>query len=75
MSGDTPFARGPLSEVVSKDGEGDGVDDMFQGTYSIDDKDMTPLMASNEMNSYLAALKIPIIVLTGGGTFQKCFPS
>ena len=39
---------------------------MLQGTYSIDDKDMTPLMASNEMKSFLAALKIPTSVLIGG---------
>ena len=66
MSGDTPFARGLLSDAVGLDGESAGVDEMLQGTYSIDAQNMTPLMASNEMKSFLAALKLPTSGITGG---------
>ena len=66
MSGDTPFARGPLSVDVGKDGEGEEVDEMLQGTYSIDNKNMTPLMASTEMKSFIVALKFPTSVVMWG---------
>ena len=58
MSGDTPFARGSLAENVGKDGECEGVDEMLKGTYSIDNKDMTPLLASTEMKKFLSSPQI-----------------
>ena len=52
---------------MGKDGEGEEVDNMLQGTYSTDNKNMTPFMASTEMNNFIAALKFPTSVVTGGG--------
>ena len=66
MSGDTPFARGSLSDVVGKDGEGDGAEEMLRGTYTIDTTDMIPLTASYEMKNFINTLKIPTSVVTGG---------
>ena len=36
MSGDSPFAKGPLVDAVGLDGEGNGVEKMLQGTFRMD---------------------------------------
>mmetsp|Transcript_20521 Transcript_20521/g.24444 ORF Transcript_20521/g.24444 Transcript_20521/m.24444 type:complete len:134 (+) Transcript_20521:2-403(+) len=36
MSGDSPFARGPLADAIGKDGEGEEVEKLLQGTFTMD---------------------------------------
>ena len=52
MSGDSPFARGPLAEAIGLDGEGHGVDEMLQGSFDVDKAGLDGTAASSEMNSF-----------------------
>ena len=65
MSGDSPFARGPLAEAIGLDGEGDGVEDMLNGTFDTDREGLDGIAASSEMRSFIKALQIPTSKLTG----------
>ena len=65
MSGDSPFARGPLADAVGLDGEGEGVDEMLQGTFDTDKSGLNGAAASSEMSSFLKALQIPLSAKTG----------
>jgi len=65
MSGDSPFARGPIVDAVGLDGEGEGVEEMLQGTFDIDKAGLNGAKASSEMSSFLKALQIPISAKTG----------
>ena len=64
MSGDTSFARGKLAEDIGRDGEGEGSEEMFRGTYTMDTEGMDPSMASTKINIFLHALKLPDSKLT-----------
>ena len=52
MSGDSPFARGPLAEAIGLDGEGQGVDEMLQGTFDVDKAGLDGAAASSEIHSF-----------------------
>ena len=52
MSGDSPFARGPLAEAIGLDGEGQGVDEMLQGTFDVDKAGLDGAAASSDMHSF-----------------------
>ena len=65
MSGDSPFAKGPLADVVGLDSDGGGVDEMLQGTFDIDKAGLRCTAASSEMHSFLKALQIPLSAKTG----------
>ena len=56
MSGDTPFARGPLAKDIGIDGQGHKVEEMLKGTYVMDDKGLDDVHASNEMKCFMKAL-------------------
>ena len=49
MSGDTPFARGPLANDIGVEGQEDQVEDMLKGTYVMDETGMDAVHASSEM--------------------------
>ena len=68
MSGDTPFARDTLASDIGLDGEGEAVEEMLRGTYTLDETGMDEIHASAEMKHSLAALKIPIFQTTNGPT-------
>ena len=68
MSGDTPFARAKLARAIGLDGEGEAVEEMLRGTYTLDDTGMDELHASEEMKNFLDDLKIPISGETHGTT-------
>jgi len=53
MSGDPPFARGPLADATGLDSEGAGVEEMLQGTFSTDKEGMDGVTASSETTSFL----------------------
>ena len=59
MSGDTPFARGPLADQIGKYGKGVAVDEMLKGSFTLDTTGLDEVHASKQMKSFLAALKIP----------------
>ena len=65
MSGDTPFARGPLADLVGDDGEGEAVEEILKVKFTLDIKELDEAAASSEMKSFIAALKIPISKKTG----------
>ena len=65
MSGDTPFARGPLANDIGVDGHEDKVEEMLQGTYVIDDTGMDDVHASSEMKCFMQALQVPKSKRTG----------
>jgi hypothetical protein len=52
MSGDTPFARGPLADKIGKDGEGAAVEEMLKGSFVFDTEGMDEVHASKEMTSF-----------------------
>ena len=56
MSGDSPFARGAIAESIGLDGEGEGVEEMLQGTYTMDTEGLDEVSASSEMKSFIKAL-------------------
>jgi hypothetical protein len=60
MSGDTPFASGPLADQIGKDGEGVAVEEMLKGSFVLDTSGLDEVHASKEMKAFLAALKIPV---------------
>ena len=49
MSGDTPFAGGKLVEEIGLDGEGEAVEKMLRGAYTLDDTRMDEIHASVEI--------------------------
>lgn len=53
MSGDFPFARGPLADRVGLDGKGAGVKDILQGNFSTDKGGLNRAAASSEMKSVI----------------------
>ena len=56
MYGDSPFARGPLADAVGLDEEGEGVEEMLQGTFDTDKSGLNGAAASSEMSSFMKAL-------------------
>ena len=65
MSGDTPFARGPLATDIGVDGEGDKVEEMLKDTYVMDDKGLDDVHASVEMTYFMKALQVPKSIYNG----------
>ena len=61
MSGDSPFTRGALADEISKDGEGEAVDEILKGSYEMDLRGKDEATSSSEMHSFIKALKIPIL--------------
>ena len=49
MSGDTPFAQGPLADQIGNDGEGAAVDEMSKGSYTLDTSGLDEVHALKEM--------------------------
>ena len=52
MLSDTPFARGPLADEIGLYGEGAGVEEMLQSTFSKDKEGMDGVAASSEMKIF-----------------------
>ena len=52
MSGDTPFARGPLTDIIGRDGEGVAVEEMLKGTFIQDTTGLDEVHASKEMKAF-----------------------
>ena len=65
MSGDTPFSKGHLAEVIGLDGYGTVIDDILHGAYHIDKASMDNGISSTILTSFLKALVIPILATTG----------
>ena len=66
MSGDTPFARGVLAENVGYEGQGEAVDKMLQGAYTIHKESLDEVQASAEMASFIAVIQTHLSTKTGG---------
>ena len=48
MSRDTPFARGPLADLIGKDGDGMAVEEMLKGTFIHDTTGLDEVHASKK---------------------------
>ena len=59
MSGDTPFARGELAELIGRDGDEEAVEALLDGTFEWGNRDGENLINSKEMYTFLAKLKRP----------------
>ena len=64
MSGESPFARGPLTADIGLDGKGDAVEDILKGKYKRDLGGLDEASASSEMKNFIKVLKIPISLKT-----------
>ena len=65
MSGDSPFARGSISDSIGLDGKGTGVDEMLQGTFITDKEGLNEVSDSSEMQIFIKELQIPLSDTTG----------
>ena len=65
MSGESPFARGPLAADIGLDGEGDAVEDILKGKYKRDLSGLDEASTSSEMKNFIKVLKILISLKTG----------
>ena len=59
MSGDTPFAAGPLLDSIGLDGEEDGVEDHLDRIFHMDTKIMDKVSSSIAMTIFLKIIKRP----------------
>ena len=67
MSGDSPVAIGKLASDIGYDGEGEVVEEMLRGVYTIDTTGMDEVYASNEMKIFsgIEETRIRDIRMTG----------
>ena len=65
MSGDSPFARGKLAEDIGQDEEGEEVEKIIKGTFTVDKEGMDEVQALSEMAGFIKVLKVPLSAKTG----------
>ena len=60
MSGDTPFAKGELAELIGYDGDEEAVEAILDGSFEWEKREGGNLLHSKEMHTFLKNLQRPI---------------
>ena len=66
MSGDSPFARGEMAELIGRDGEEEAVEALLDGSFDWGYREDSHLTSSTAMHTFLNKLQRPLSTETGG---------